>query len=476
MSEGITSDLRTLSSGDGQRTSVAILLASIAVFVVAVATESGQLTALAVFLGAIFVLPCVLWHWPYGALAALFAAAAVPRISLKLFGLNMKVEHAIAALIAVCFLIFFRIRLLKLITADYFLIGFLWITVCSSAAFSPQPGTTLKNAAIFILAVLPYWLLRELVHDNETLHKAVYYFLIVGALEAAYGIFCFSSYALFDSKFGITHYSYLADLAAVHGSQWEPNIFGSYVSCFAAMFLFLYLQGGSARRWHLAGLVIAGIAALLSLARASWIGFAVGAATGVLLRADVRRFIRRFLVPALAATCVVALAAVLALRIDPVRERASSLSPETLLEDPTLVHRMIFIDLALNDIASHPWFGMGSNSFGVLWDWETDEGTEPAWVGNIFVRIWHDSGLVGLALFLGFVATLIAQSWKLFKKQRSNELGILATALLVGLIVLVLAFQATEASTLACTWVHLGLLRAFISVSQQTNSIPKINA
>jgi len=44
-----------------------------------------------------------------------------------------------------------------------------------------------------------------------------------------------------------------------------------------------------------------------------------------------------------------------------------------------------------------------------------------------------------------------------------------AAALLVGLVVLTVAFQATEASTLAYTWVHLGLLRAFISVSQQPN-------
>lgn len=467
MSAGSTSELRGPVPVDKQRTFAALFVAASAVFITSAATESGQLEAFWVLIGAMLALPAILWRWPYGAFATLFAAAAVPRISLKLFGLNMKVEHAIATLIAVCFLVFFRRRVQKLISIDYFLLGFLWITYVSSAAYSPQPGTTLKNAAIFTLAVLPYWILRELIKDANSLQKAMPLFLIIGALEAIYGIFCFTGNALFGSKLGITYYYYLGALTAVHGSQWEPNIFGSYVCSFAAMFFFLYLQRDRARRWYLAGLAITGFAALLSLARAAWIGLVVAGAMCLFLRVGFRNLLRRVLVPALILTCILALGAALALRIDAVHERASSLSPDTVLEDPTLVHRMVFIDLALNDIVAHPWFGMGSNSFGVLWDWETEEGTEPAWVGNIFIRIWHDSGLLGLTLFLAFAGTLLSRVWKLFRKERSSALGNVAAALLVGLVVLTVAFQATEASTLAYTWVHLGLLRAFISVSQQ---------
>ncbi len=474
MSEGNIS-LQSLAPFGKQRTIAAIFVATMAVFIAAVAIESGQIEAFVVLLAAILILPAILWRWPVGAVATLFAAAAVPRISLKVFGLNMKVEHAIATLIAICFFLSFRTRLRKLSSSDYFLLGFLCITFASSALYSPQSGTTLKNAAIFTLAVLPYWILRELISDTDRLQKAMSLFFVIGALEAVYGIFCFIANALFDSKLGITFYYYLGSLTAVHASQWEPNIFGSYISAFAAMFLFLYMQRTSARRWYLAGLLLASVAALLSLARAAWIGLVVAAVMGLFFRAGFRNLVRRLLVPAIIASCFVALAVALAWRIDTVRERASSLSPDVVFEDPTLVHRMVFIDLAINDIAAHPWFGMGSNSFGVLWDWETDEGTEPAWVGNIFIRIWHDSGVVGLLLFLAFVGTLVSQAWKLFKRQRYTAIGSLAAALLVGLVVLTVAFQATEASTLAFTWVHLGLLRGFVGISQQTSPASIIN-
>jgi O-antigen ligase len=436
----------------------AVLLALLAVS----AQDPGALPALLLVMA---IIPAIFWRWPYGAIAAIFAGAVVPRISLKLFGLNLKVEHVAVVLFVAIFILCFRMPLKKFSTPDRLLIGLLAVTCCSSILFSPEPSTTLKNELIFVLAVLPYWILREIVNTPERFRRAMFIFLLAGAVAAVYGILCFVSHVVFGTMLGITNLPG-NDLPAVHGSQWEPNIFGSFTCCFAAMFLFLALERSRSRGYYVVGLLTTSVAAMLSLARAAWIGLIMAAVVGFFLRPGAKGRFRRMLFPALVTVCIVALLLPLAMRIDSVRERVSTLFTDAVLEDPTLVHRLVFIGHALDDISQHPLLGMGSNSFGVLWEWDTDEGVEPAWVGNILIRIWHDSGIVGLALFLLFVSSLISQAWRLLRNQRSTPIGEEALAVLLGLVVLAVAYQATEASTLAYPWAHLGLVRAFLSVAQ----------
>ena len=393
-----------------------LLIAIAAVLFAVVAANASDPGALPALLLIALLLPLALWRWPVGAIASIFVGAAVPRISLKLFGLNLKVEHIAVLIVSGVFVSCFWKRPRPLALPDRFLIGLLVVTYFSSILFSPEPSTTLKNAIIFTLALSPYWILRVLVSDANILRRAMSLFLAVGAIAGVYGVLCFISHVLFGTMLGVTYYS--DGLPAIHGSQWEPNIFGSFMSCFAAMFLFLAAQTKLARGWYVAGFLTTFVGAMVSLARAAWIGLVLAAIVGFFLRAGSKDLIRRMLVPASIALCVVVLGIPLALRIEPVRERISTLSTDAVLEDPTLVHRLIFIGHALDDISQHPFFGMGSNSFGVLWDWETDEGVEPAWVGNLFIRIWHDSGIVGLILFVLFLGSLVSRSWRLVWEPR----------------------------------------------------------
>jgi hypothetical protein len=71
-------------------------------------------------------------------------------------------------------------------------------------------------------------------------------------------------------ELGVTFFFYLDFIPGVHGSQWEPNIFGSYCACFAVMFLFYYLAGGRTSGWYLAGFLVTTVGVLLSLARQGW--------------------------------------------------------------------------------------------------------------------------------------------------------------------------------------------------------------
>ncbi|MGH9537761.1 MAG: hypothetical protein ACRD3H_07545, partial [Terriglobales bacterium] len=92
------------------------------------------------------------------------------------------------------------------------------------------------------------------------------------------------------------------------------------------------------------------------------------------------------------------------------------------------------------------------------------------WVGNTPLRILHDTGVVGLAiflLFLGFLARGVQKAIRIASPQTQTVL----IALAAGLLLYAITFQATEATILAFTWVHLGLIAAAVRLVKRTHSI-----
>ena len=78
---------------------------------------------------------------------------------------------------------------------------------------------------------------------------------------------------------------------------------------------------------------------------------------------------------------------------------------------------------------------------------------QATWVGNVGVRILHDVGLVGLAVFLGFLVSLWLKIRGRLHGQDPMLLGLSAGGLIYGI-----SFQSTDGTTLAFCWIHLGLL------------------
>jgi hypothetical protein len=229
-------------------------------------------------LSAIAVSLLVLLRWPYGALLALIAASAIPRFTVQIFSWNAKAEDFVEALVAVVILA--RVVLceerLRLRGCDWLLLAFVGMNYVGSFINSPEPQATLRWALLFTLATASYFVLVHLLSDRERFRKAMKIFLIVGAAEAVFGILCYISFRLTGSQFGITVFSFLEDSPGVHGSLWEPNIFGSYTAAFALMFLFDRLTSGARRGWYTLGFLITALASLLSITRAAWAGFLVG--------------------------------------------------------------------------------------------------------------------------------------------------------------------------------------------------------
>jgi len=332
------------------------------------------------------------------------------------------------------------------------------------------------------LAASPYFLIRQLVTTREQFERVMTWWLWIGAMEASFGIICYLSHLFFGTTVGVTLFFYIGFMPGVHGSLWEPNIFGSYCTCFAVMYLFYYLADERRNAWYMVAFGLSTIGLLLSLARQAWVCLIlIGAAVllynlrgvrprpvhptegqqvkAVRTKAQWKRLV--FTAVGILVAFLIALAAMRDLS-----DRLSTLSVSEAAEDPTVVRRAGLIALAMQDIQEHPIVGLGSSSFQLLYLGEDDsyQGVGQAWLGSFFFRVLHDTGLIGTVLLGWFIVNLGRRAWRVIwlRKSTSPAVG----ALFAGAIVMLIAYQLTDASTLAFTWIHLGLLAVGVRIAE----------
>jgi O-antigen ligase len=433
-------------------------------------------------LGAGLIVAISLSNWPLGALVTLLIASAMPRFTWMVAGLHARPEHVAIGLTAAIVVLHPRGRKSGVLAAwrnfDFWLAAYLMVTLATSALASPEPHLTLRWAVLGALGVSPYFLVRWLVVEEKTLISVFRMLLLVGVAEAAYGTFSFACYQLFGTRFGIELEQY-GEFPGTYGTQYEANLFGSYTACCALMCLAGYLLYEKKRRlWYLWGFSIAILGSFISLARAVFLAFPVAVAFITWFAARKGRV----QVKALAAVGG-AIVAVLLLfgpfLVEEVQDRFSTLDFSEIGQDESTARRVIGITVALSDVKEHPWFGTGANSFRLLFDWEdywpvpqTIEGNDDergAWIGNTPVRILHDTGVLGLGLFAGFLWTLFV-SLRGAVRSAKPALRMIMIALSTGLILYAITFQATDATTLSFAWIHIGLLAAAAAIVQRQPS------
>jgi O-antigen ligase len=400
-----------------------------------------------------------LTRWPYGALLVLIGMSTMPRFFVELFGWKARPEHFAVAIVSVAVVVWLLrhkqgLRLEKL---DYWVLAYVTVNYASSAFGSSAPSATLRWALLNNLAVLPYFLIRLLVRDSATLEKTFRILLGVGIAESAYGILCYASHHVFGTTTGMEVGQYLVDVAAPYGSLFEPNLFGAYTACCAVLFLALYLAESQHRVGYLICLIVASLAAVLSFSRGALLALVI-AVGWVFWQAhhhrDARRSKLATLLPAFALILVIAASAMGGV----LQERIANLFQQGLAEETTIT-RFLIIQESLQDVPNHLLLGSGTASLQLAFDWGKyiPEWTrDVTWVGNVGVRILHDTGLLGLTAFLGFLVSL----WLKIRRRlrgRSSQVpmlvGLSAGALLYGI-----SFQSTDGTILAFCWVHLGLL------------------
>ena len=386
--------------------------------------------------------------------ALLVVAAAMPRGAVEIGKMNARPEHIAAGLLclAVPFLLMQRKQRTPWIYADFLLLAYVALTLFSSLFISVAPQQTARTAVQQTLAILPYYFLRVLAGDRPGFRWAFRVFLIVGALEAAYGVICYYSYLLFGTEFGVTVGQY-GELPGPYGTQYEANLLGAYCGATAVVMLAMYVQ--ERRRASLVGYGICMAGMAISLSRAAVGATVIGLALLTLWAQKKGWLTKRVLASVATATLLVALAILPALASSYV-ERFSTVDISDPTADDNTAYRVLTWGLALDSIANHPLLGNGAGSFQAEYTSEEIfvENESGVWISNSGLRVLHDTGLVGFAVFLLFLAALARKAWRFMKDRPDPRLA----ALLLGTVVYCVTFQFTEGTLLAFTWVHLGLI------------------
>lgn len=422
-----------------------------------------------VMVGVLLILLAVTRR-PYGALVVLIGLSAMPRFFLELFGWKARPEHfavVIVSLTAGIWLLRSN-RRIRLQSPDYWIIAYLAISYVSSAFGSSSPSQTLRWALLNNLAVLPYFLIRLLVPDKETFRKAFRILLAVGIAESTYGILCYLSHQVFRTTVGMELGQYMSDIAAPYGSLFEANLFGAYTGCTAILALAMYLVG-ERRLGYLICFFAASLASVFSFSRAALAALVVAAAWVCWQARHAREGHRNR-----AATLVPAVGLILLIVVPAVggvlQERFAGLFNQGRLGQESAIGRLIEAQEALQEFSEHRLIGTGIASLQLSFDWgkyvpEWSGGT--SWVGNVTVRILHDTGLLGMTAFLGFLGSL---GWKirLGLRGRSSQTPMLV-ALSAGALLYAISFQATDATLSAFPWVHLGFLASVAIFIKESN-------
>jgi O-antigen ligase len=397
----------------------------------------------------------LLTRWPYGALLVLIGASVMPRFFVEISGWNARPEHFAVAIVSVAFGLWLlrHKREMRLEKLDYWLVAYVVINYASSAFGSSEPSATLRWALMNNLAILPYFLIRLLVRDLETLGRAFWILLSVGIAESAYGILCYASRQVLGTIAGVAIGMYESNLTVPYGSMVEPNLFGAYAACCAVMFLALYLCEGQHRFGCLVCFLVASLATVLSYSRGAL--FALLVALGwVFWKARRLKKTRRNIL----STFILAFALILAMASSVMGggllKRFGNLYQQG-LEDETTVGRRLMIQAALQDVPEHPLLGSGTNSLGLSFDVGGARG-QGAWVGIVTVRILHDTGLLGLTVLAGFLVSL----WRRIRRglRGGNSHVPMLIALTAGALLYGISFHFTDGTMVAFCWVHLGLL------------------
>jgi O-antigen ligase len=350
------------------------------------------------------------------------------------------------------------------------ILGFIGLTFFSlflGARGLPDPQT-MHNYAKFLLGVLLFFSVINVVRTREQARFAIRALILCGAAAAALGL---ALYALNDTlalsllvRLGRIGYPesgrvlrYVEDnpdgLERAIGLSVDPNSYGGMLALVAVFGIAqLIAEKPLLRRWIL-GLVVGTIvlALLLTFSRAALFGLIFGVSYMALLR---YRRLWWAMIGGGAAIAVVLLAfGIGGAFVERVVEGVQ-------FQDQAQQMRLAEFQNAINIIQRYPFFGIG---FGLAPDLDLTAG-----VSSIYLAIGQRMGLIGLAAFLALVGYWFVLTWRGLARRDAETVNWLfgAQAAIVAALAVGLAdhyyFNIEFSHMVALFWGTLGLGMAVV--------------
>lgn len=413
---------------------------------VAAAATVGLATAINPIAGLAFLGPiaaAVVLLAPAVAAPLLIVASAINRVGVSWGDAQIRIEIVVVLLLAVVVANQLAVRTLpaRALRSPILvpLVLYLLANVAASVLFASERSRGLKLDAEIFAAVATYIVAATLFWRRDTLRLAVRVLWIVTPIEAAIGILAMILYAAHVTSYGIQINE--GGFPMAYGTQWEANIFGSFL-----LGNFMVLLGDYVHRrrgWlHAFALLVVVLGIGVSMTRTVWMALIVS----IILFAVLARRARRStsLARIVLAISVVVLLGLIVGSATPLAGRLMGLLD---LQSSSASGRFVWFAAALQDWKSHPILGNGTGSF----NFNAVPGQPHPWLPNLFLLTLHDTGVVGVLALVAVI--VIFYRTALHGIRPENDQALLVAGATAGFTGLLLAFQLTTGFWFAYPWI-----------------------
>ncbi len=264
-----------------------------------------------------------------------------------------------------------------------------FVAALGSVVVRDVPGDVALFALRVLFQPLLFYFVGFLLPKNKRwVQGAVAVFLVASVAMALHGLYQYATHAPMPARWVDVRETYISTRAySVIGN---PNGLGAFlvIGALVALSLALSSRLSRSRRLFLAAACVVQLAGVaVTLSRGAWIGLAAGLLALLILA------YRRFLAPLVAA-------AVVAWFVAPRTfvNRLTSGFSSWYITKSLAGGRLYVWKMSLEDIAAHPWFGLGLGTFGGTT--AVTFGYGRLWVDNFYLQLGAEGGLILLALFL----------------------------------------------------------------------------
>ncbi len=414
----------------------------------------------------------LLWsRWPTLTIILLLVGVYTNRYKWNVGPVNIRTEQIVILLLAglIALRWVWYGRPLRAPLPGWYAVG--WWATLAFATFlhAPGPGPLARHVIRLGIMVLAFFVTVNLLEQLEDWHTLVRALFVLGIIEAAWGIFARLVYA-WDfgtiSVAGIVLQSPLnlgiqvttsLPVPVPYGTIEEGNIFGSTMGALLLFSLAAWMNPTERlpRRWTSIGLALFALAWVLSLARGAWLSvLLVLPLFWVLYPSTPEARLKHLGILILVAPVGMGLLALALFALPATTPVVARLQTLTQLgADPTFNLRMERWVIAWELIKVHPLIGWGPGSFEQLVGIQR---FASAWLDSLTIKTVQEAGLMGLAFFYAFWGLSLGEGiYALLTGRGSTYRGPLL-GLVLGGLVLFLAYHATDATWLGYMWVWLG--------------------
>jgi O-antigen ligase len=436
---------------------------------------------------ALLVVAVIRWRRAF--VLSLPFLAILNGIAIPLAGSSLRADQAIACalIVPLSASILVGARRLRTDSTVWWLAGILALNVLASALHSPARAYSLMQCVNLASAWVIYVILLNFLDTREELEvflrRALWAALAATAIGTAAFVLAVLGLPVGGAETSRMAAERLTQAYGAYGTMVEPNILGGFAAAYLILAIGLFiapteLEDRTRIRLLKAVAMSAAVCLVLTFTRAAWLAAIAGGICVALFgrRASSIRVRPWHVIAPLAAAVAVALAILLT-----PGEAATLLRFKLMnlvnIGSQTAVIRLLSYTMAVQQLADHPVIGWGTFTFAPLTaqgaDFQQFENWRNLWIGNYLLLALHDTGILGLGLWVGLLSSVFVRAARVVRATRFDDpiVASRAAALVGALVTLCVAFLSTSGFSLGYSWVLLGFLGAYCRVATEASEV-----